>query len=217
MPTTPPSIQPSIPPTLSTGSSTSSSTSTATAVTGGVSGTADVSGGAADLAPRPTARTRAVAETWEALFRAQVTLARRFLADDIWEELSMREYDVLFTLRRAPGGALRLRDLNEGILLSQPSLSRMVERLEQRGLVERCAAADDARGTVVRLTEEGRRLQTLIGRRHVRTIEEYVGGALDDDELDTLRTLLDKLRAAQAEIPDRGECASVRARRAARA
>ncbi|MBD7979343.1 MULTISPECIES: MarR family winged helix-turn-helix transcriptional regulator [Oerskovia] len=149
------------------------------------------------------ATTREAAETWESLFRTQVALMRRFQADDIWEELTMREYDVLFTLSTCPQGGTRLRDLNEYVLISQPSLSRMAERLEQRGLVERVPAPDDARGTIVRLTPEGARLQKEIGRKHVRTISAYVGGALDTDELATLKGLLDKLRGAQEHLPAR--------------
>jgi DNA-binding MarR family transcriptional regulator len=153
--------------------------------------------------PRPTADVRLAAEAWESLFRAQVTLMRRFQADDIWHDLTMREYDVLFTLSRAEGGELRLRDLNEGMLLAQSSLSRMVERLEGRGLVERTVPADDARGTLVRLTAEGARRQRETGLAHVRTIAAYVGPALEPAELEELTGLLERLRAAQGRIPDR--------------
>lgn len=152
---------------------------------------------------RPAPDVRLAAEAWESLFRAQVTLMRRFQADDIWRDLSMREYDVLFTLSRAPGGELRLRDLNEGMLIAQSSLSRMVERLEGRGLVSRSVPTDDARGTLVRLTADGARRQRETGLAHVRTIAEYVGQALPPDELERLRDGLDRLRAAQADLPDR--------------
>ena len=43
------------------------------------------------------ASTREAAEAWEALFRAQVALMRRFQRDDVWDPLTIREYDVLFT------------------------------------------------------------------------------------------------------------------------
>lgn len=46
------------------------------------------------------ATKREAAEAWEALFRAQVALMRRFSAEDVWGEASIREYDVLFTLSR---------------------------------------------------------------------------------------------------------------------
>ena len=144
--------------------------------------------------------TRTAAEAWEELFRAQVTLMRRFEAGDDFAPLTSREYDVLFQLSRGEGRAMRMRELTELILLSQPSLSRMVDRLSARGLVERRAAPDDGRGVVVALTEEGARLQREIGRAHVRSIRRYVGGALDEDELRTLHHLAHKLRTAQRDL-----------------
>src|SRR5690625_288806 len=140
---------------------------------------------------------RVAAEAWEELCRAQVTLMRRFEATDDFAPITAREYDVLIQLSRGPRGTRPLRELTEPI---QPSLSRVVDRLSVRGLVERRSVPDDARGVVVALTEEGARLQREIGRRHVRTIRRYVGGALDDDELHTLGRLANKLRTAQRDL-----------------
>src|SRR5699024_11951859 len=81
-----------------------------------------------------SARTAATA--WESLLRAQVHLMRQFEAAKDFAPLSAREYDVLFTL--SGEGPMRLRDLNEHVLLTQPSLSRMVERMDKAGLVSRC-------------------------------------------------------------------------------
>ena len=149
-----------------------------------------------------TPAERRAVEAWESLFRAQVAVLRRLGADDIWHDVSFREYDVLFTLRSRPGHAARLRDLAAHSLLSQPSLSRMVDRLEVRGLVAREVVPGDARGTLVVLTEEGVRVQGEVGRRHAEAIAAYVGGALGDDDLDALRDLTGRLRDAQGEIPD---------------
>jgi len=149
------------------------------------------------MAPRSPAepsRTQLAAEAWESLFRAQVALLRRFGDDDVWDPISMREYDVLFTLSRNP--PMRLRDLNESVLLSQPSLSRLVERLEAAGLVTRSPSASDGRGTVVSLTPAGVEMQRRVGRQHAASIRRHLAPALDDDELATLRTLCDKLRGA---------------------
>jgi Transcriptional regulators len=57
----------------------------------------------------------------------------------------MREYDVLYTLSKDPE-PLRLSELNRHVLLSQPALSRLVERLAERGLVSRHADPADGRG-----------------------------------------------------------------------
>jgi DNA-binding MarR family transcriptional regulator len=152
-------------------------------------------------ATRPSVDGRLAAASWEALFRAQVALMRRFSADDIWHPVSMREYDVLFTLTSAPAG-LRLNELNREVLVTQPSLSRMVERLESKGLVTRCAAEGDRRGTLIRLTDEGAALQKEIGRRHVRSIRKYLEPALDEQQLTMLLELCTTLRTAQDSIPD---------------
>jgi len=152
-------------------------------------------------ATRPSVDGRLAAASWEALFRAQVALMRRFSADDIWHPVSMREYDVLFTLTSAPAG-LRLNELNREVLVTQPSLSRMVERLESKGLVTRCAAEGDRRGTLIRLTDEGAALQKEIGRRHVRSIRKYLEPALDEQQLAMLLELCTTLRTAQDSIPD---------------
>lgn len=148
------------------------------------------------------AGTKVAADAWESLFRAQVAVMRRFSRDEVWAQLSMREYDVLFTLSRCGPRPVRLNELNQHILLSQPSLSRMVERLEAMGLVRREPSPNDRRGTVISLTSEGAEVQRRIGRQHVRTIDRYVGKALDDEELRTLQRLCDKLRHAQHDIAD---------------
>jgi DNA-binding MarR family transcriptional regulator len=139
---------------------------------------------------------------WEALFRAQVALVRRFARHDVWGGMSMREYDVLYTLSRADGQALRLRELAQSSLLTQPSLSRLVDRLENEGLVHREPVEGDRRGTAVHLTAAGLARQREIGRRHARAIDALVGGALDADELATLERLCTRLRLAQADLPD---------------
>ena len=141
-------------------------------------------------------------EAWESLMTAHARLTALFAAEDMWDEAGMREYDVLFTLSGAEDGRLRLRELAESSLLSQPSLSRMVERLEAAGWVRRLRAPEDGRGVLVTLTTEGAALQKEVGRRHVEAIAHYVGGALEDDQLRDLIRVTGALRAAQPEIGD---------------
>ncbi|TDE89611.1 MarR family transcriptional regulator [Occultella glacieicola] len=145
--------------------------------------------------------TRTAATAWESLFRTQVTLMQRFEAAKDFEPLSSREYDVLFNLSRMPDGAARLRDLNARLLISQPSLSRMVDRLAGAGLVARREADDDGRGVVVVLTDAGALLQKQIGRRHVRHIAALVDAGLDDDDQAALTRICERLRAAVSDAP----------------
>lgn len=147
-------------------------------------------------------RIRLSAETWEALFRAQVGVMRRLQKDPAFRQLSMREYDVLFNLTRCPTGWLRLNELNEHVLVSQPSLSRMVERLEARGLVQRRPAPGDQRGVLIGLTDRGREMQRNMGRAHVREIHRILGAALDEEELGELKALSEKLLRNLNRQPD---------------
>jgi DNA-binding MarR family transcriptional regulator len=151
------------------------------------------------MTPRKAPATSAVrlaAETWESLFRAQVAVMRRLQSGPAFRNLAVNEYDVLFTLSRCPSGWLRLNELNDNVLLSQSSLSRLVDRLEKRGLVERMPAPDDGRGVLLKLTEEGAALQKEIGREHVRDIAELVAPALTAAEQRELLRLTEKLRAS---------------------
>ncbi|GAB2454010.1 MarR family winged helix-turn-helix transcriptional regulator [Xylanimonas ulmi] len=157
--------------------------------------------GAAGRGERVHEGDRRAAATWQALFRTQALLLRRLQDDPIWDDVSLREYDVLFALASA-GGALRLRDLTESLYLVQSSVSRLVARMAARGLVSRSVPSDDARGTLVTITGEGRRVQREVGARHVQAIGRYVGDALDDDQQRALRALLDALRKAQPRIAD---------------
>lgn len=133
-------------------------------------------------------------DAWESLFRAQVSVLRLLNAEFPTAELSLNEYDVLFNLSRQPGRKLRLRDLNRHLLLTQPSVSRLVDRLVQRGLVTKEGAPGDGRGTVVCLTDAGNELFRRVAVVHAESIRRHVGGALNAEELAQLAALSEKLR-----------------------
>jgi len=135
-------------------------------------------------------------DAWESLFRAQVSVLRQLNIEFPSAELSFNEYDVLFNLSTQPGRRLRIRDLNRFLLLTQPSVSRLVDRLVQGGLVTKESDPDDGRGTIVTLTEEGYTLYRRVAAVHAKSISNRVGGALDADEMRQLIALTDKLRRA---------------------
>jgi DNA-binding MarR family transcriptional regulator len=130
---------------------------------------------------------------WEALFRAQVSVLRQ-LHSEFPSEISLNEYDVLFNLSRQPDRQLRLRDLNRHLLLTQPSVSRLVDRLVARTLVRKEPDPGDGRGTVVCLTDDGYDLFRRVAVIHAESIHRRVSAALTPDELRTLARLSDKLR-----------------------
>ncbi|WP_374193277.1 MarR family winged helix-turn-helix transcriptional regulator [Curtobacterium sp. ISL-83] len=142
-------------------------------------------------------RAAAVA-AWEALFRAQVTVMRNLNADFPGGEISFNEYDVCFNLSTQPGRRCRMRELTGHLLLTQPSVSRLVERLASRGIVEKQPDPTDARGVIVALTAHGFDVYRQVAVQHASTIAEQVGAGLDDAELRTLAELCTKLRVAAA-------------------
>lgn len=133
-------------------------------------------------------------EAWESLFRAQVSVLRQLTTEFPTAEISFTEYDVLFNLSRQPERRMRIRDLLPHLLLSQPSVSRLLDRLAARGLVEKLPDARDARGTLVSLTPAGYSLFTRVAVAHADSIARRVGGALDPDELQQLAELCRRLR-----------------------
>jgi DNA-binding MarR family transcriptional regulator len=131
-------------------------------------------------------------DAWEALMTAHATLLRRFAAEDVWEELSMKEYDVLYTLSKCPN-PINLSELNRHVLLSQPALSRMVDRLAERGLVSRATDPRDGRGVRIALTDSGTALQRRVGRRHARSVAAAMRAELTPAQLRQLREICTRL------------------------
>jgi DNA-binding MarR family transcriptional regulator len=135
-----------------------------------------------------TSRTRIANDAWEALFRAQSTVMRELAAADVWDEVSPSEYDVLYTLSKAPDG-LRITELTAEMLLTQGGVSRLVARLEVAGLLERVADPQDGRAARIRLTETGAAAQRRVGLRHGRHVAQIMTRCFDTEQLRQLQAL----------------------------
>ena len=133
-------------------------------------------------------------DSWESLYRAQVAVLRQLLSEFPDDEVSFTEYDVLFNLYRQPDRALRIRDLNRHLLLTQPSVSRLLDRLAARGIVTKSPDPRDARGTIVALTDRGADVFRRVGAQHGRSIIARMS-VLSRDEQQQLAALTEKLRA----------------------
>jgi len=135
-------------------------------------------------------------EAWEALHRAQATIAMELTEADIWGDLLPREYGVLHALSNAPRG-LRISELrDDALLITQPGMSRLVIRLEARGLVVREDDPDDARACRIRLTPAGVEAQRQVGTAVARHVAEAMTRALGPADLAVLRDLTTGLLAS---------------------
>lgn len=139
--------------------------------------------------------TKLANAAWEALFRAQKTIEAELYAGDVWGDLIPSDYGVLYALSTAKSG-LRMSELGKDVLLSQPGLSRLVARLEARGLIERHPDPDDARASILRLSRAGLHVQRRVGARHGRHVAQALSSRLDDGQLTALRDLCEQILAA---------------------
>lgn len=136
---------------------------------------------------------RLAIDAWESLFRAQHEVFEEIAGDFAETTLTQAEYDVLLTVTRGQDMTARLRDVTANMLISQPSVSRLVDRMAGRGLISKCPDPDDGRGSLVRATPEGAAAFRRVASSHGRSIAERMS-ALDDTELAQLRNLTAKLR-----------------------
>lgn len=109
--------------------------------------------------------------------------------------ISGAQWGVLRTLQRAEKAGqppLRLKDLGDRLLIRPPSVTSVVDRLEQSGLVTRCTSSIDLRAKSVQLTARGRGLLARIGRRHPERLRELLGGFRARDTAE-LRRLMQRM------------------------
>ncbi len=142
-----------------------------------------------------TSRARLANEAWEAMLDAHASLMRQFADQDVWANLSMREYDVLYTLSKG-AEPISLAELNRHVLLSQPAMSRMVERLVARGLVRRERDADDGRSVRLSLSAAGTEAQRRVGLSHGREVARALSARLDREDMETLARICTGLSSA---------------------
>lgn len=139
-----------------------------------------------------TDRRLAIA-AWESLFRAQHEVLSEISGDFCDETLTQAEYDVLLTVTRGEARSARLRDVTANMLISQPSVSRLVDRMVARGLLGKCPDPQDGRGAIVRATDAGVAAFRRVATTHGTSIAERMS-VLSDAELAELEALTAKLR-----------------------
>ena len=107
--------------------------------------------------------------------------------------LSETDYDVLSTLSETPEGCWRARDLAAQLLWSTSRLAHHVGRMEQRGLAARQPCADDARGALISLTEQGRATLSQAAPPHVASVRRHMIDLLTPGEVAALDTIAAKV------------------------
>jgi DNA-binding MarR family transcriptional regulator len=96
--------------------------------------------------------------------------------------LPLTSYEVLLQLAEAPDCSLRMGALAERLYLSRSGLTRLVDRLDKQGLVERAECESDRRGSYAQLTADGRRRFDRARPTHLAGIRRHFLGRLDESD-----------------------------------
>jgi DNA-binding MarR family transcriptional regulator len=111
--------------------------------------------------------------------------------------LPLAWFEVLLQLRRAPEGTLKMNEIAEAIVHSTGGTTRLIDRLEESGLVERQLCPTDRRAIHVAITPEGNLKLDEALHVHMDYLEEHLSSRLTCQERGELTVLLSKLNATR--------------------
>ncbi len=142
-----------------------------------------------------SAPSQTVVQAWARLVKAQHKVLGAVEADLKKAGFPpLAWYDVLLALRRSQGKGLRHLEIEAQLLLAQHNVSRLVDRLEKAGLIERRPVAEDGRGQLVMITPNGCDLLRRMWPVYRSAIARHVGRKLDGEaQAQALASLLGRL------------------------
>lgn len=141
---------------------------------------------------------------WVVLSRAQAAVARHAEADIARHGLTLAEFAIIEVLYHR--GPLLLGEVQRKILVSSGGVTYLVDRLEEKGLVERRHCPEDRRARYAALTPAGEKLMARIFPVHARSIARAEKGLSRSEQLQAT-ALLRKLGKAAAELPPPSDAA----------
>jgi DNA-binding MarR family transcriptional regulator len=140
----------------------------------------------------PVAPTRLAA--WRAFLEAHARVTE-LLARELRqrEDLPLAWYDVLVQLSEADNHRRRMQELADAVLLSKSGLTRLIDRMEQEGLVRRVECPTDRRGTLAELTEAGYARLAATAPTHLDGVRRHFTDLLTDEEAEVLERALSRI------------------------
>jgi DNA-binding MarR family transcriptional regulator len=145
----------------------------------------------------PDAFSAAELQAWKGLLCTHAMLAKRLDAElERAHGVPLSSFEVLHHLGFASEGRMRMCDLADSIHLSRSGLTRLVDRLERDGLLERCSCDHDARGAYACLTDRGREQLLQAKQTYVAAVREHFLSHFDEQELELLVGMWNRVRPA---------------------
>jgi DNA-binding MarR family transcriptional regulator len=131
---------------------------------------------------------------WTRLLRASA-LTTRLLSAELQEAhgLTINDFEALLVLSHAEGGRLKRVGLARNLLLTPSGITRLLQGLEDAGLVERASCATDLRVTYAQITDAGRDKLEAAADAHITSIRTLLEEHFARDELDAIAEILGKL------------------------
>jgi DNA-binding MarR family transcriptional regulator len=114
--------------------------------------------------------------------------------------VSMAEYSVMALLGRAGRNGMRMSELAQRRVMSSGGFTRLADRLERRGLIERRRSAGDGRGFEAVLTRDGRALLRKAWRQQLSDLRRLFFDRLDDEQLRNLAEVWARLVPDDADV-----------------
>jgi DNA-binding MarR family transcriptional regulator len=131
---------------------------------------------------------------WRGMLRVHASLMKQLDTDlAAGHGLSASSYEVLLFLADAPDGRMRMAQLADSVLLSRSGLTRLVDRLERAGLVEREPCPSDQRGFNALITAEGREVFDAARRTHLSGVREHFLSHFSEEDLATMAEFWDRV------------------------
>lgn len=142
--------------------------------------------------------------TWRAFLRAGTASAQALENALASTGISHSEYDVLVNVANGPRDGVRPTELAERVLITKSGLTRLLDRLADRGFIERCALQTDRRGQLVVLTPEGRRAFRRAAPNVVRAIGAIFGADFGEQDVAALGLACERIATAAEAMTPRG-------------
>jgi len=131
---------------------------------------------------------------WRGLLRVHTSMVKALDAQlEAAHSLPLTSYEVLLHLADADEGKMRMHDIASSVLLSRSGLTRLVDRLERDGLVERLSCQDDARGAFACLTELGHVRLAEARETHLAGVRRLFLSHFSEDELELVASFWERI------------------------
>lgn len=122
----------------------------------------------------------------------------RSLRDELG--ISVVWFEALLRLGRSPERRMGITELGDQLVLTSGGATRLVDRLVEAGYIERAACPEDRRVHFAQLTDEGLAVIRRAVEHHLVDLEEHFSSVISPDELETMNSVLDRLRACDSPI-----------------